>query len=507
MALALAQNVGGQATSGQTSFTSTAASFTAGNLLLALVTWSCSSPAPTGISTPTGWTQLAFIANGAPNGASAIYSMPNNPGGSQSWTWSLTGGGAAGGWAYTILEWSGAPTSSVLDLAVTSSATGTTSSTSHDPGAASGTTKAGDAIIGFFGSNRSTPPTYTIASTSNPTGGWTLTTPYNSTGGSPNSGVVAAYQVVSGAVTNPDCIGTSSTVTSGEAFLVTILAAGGGTTLSSGVVNVGGAGDVFLAGSVVAVIAGATSLGSFNPNGLAAPDLPLGGRNSSGLAPPDLPLGGGGGGGLQATAILVVRSGVLSLGGSGDVHAPDLSLGGGGGLAVPDLAVGGGGGGLLATGTTVVLSGVLSLGGSGALVLAPGPTSIVPSGVVALGSQGDGLAPFAGIVFDTATQFSVGDNSGSGLSVLGSQVTLSSGPVMLGGTGGLVGTGTSIIRGTVAQLGNAGGGLAGVLGFSGYPGGHWVSCVVWVWRQHSPGVYGWTLVKCHIWRSGAWVNL
>jgi hypothetical protein len=155
--------------------------------------------------------------------------MANNPGGSQSWTWTESGGSAQG-WSYTILEFSGADTTSPLDLAIVDSATGGTSSTTHDTGPASGTTQAGDLLIAFFGSNRSTPPTTTISASSVPSSGWTVDTQYNSTGASPNAGSVAAWQILGSGTTatNPDCIGTSSATTSGEAFLLTFQAAAGG---------------------------------------------------------------------------------------------------------------------------------------------------------------------------------------------------------------------------------------------------------------------------------------
>jgi hypothetical protein len=230
MAIALVQQVGNTsgATAGQTSFTSTATTFTAGNLLLAVVSWSLSGSGTPSIGTPSGWSGGTSLKNGATNGVAWVGYIPNCAGGSQSWTWTLTTGGMSTlEWAWTIFEFSGAATTSPLDLAMVDAATGSSASTSLSTGAASGTTQAGDLIIQLSGFQHGSALTFTSSATSVPSSGWTVATTYESTGTSPYAGVVAQYQVVSGTVTNPAGVLTSSANTSSENFLLTFTAAGG----------------------------------------------------------------------------------------------------------------------------------------------------------------------------------------------------------------------------------------------------------------------------------------
>ena len=53
---------------------------------------------------PAGWTAAgSTLNNGAPNGGSLVTWLPSNPGGSQTWTWTITmnGGGTELAWANT----------------------------------------------------------------------------------------------------------------------------------------------------------------------------------------------------------------------------------------------------------------------------------------------------------------------------------------------------------------------------------------------------------------------
>jgi hypothetical protein len=232
MGIAFVQQVGGTSgtTAGQTSLTSTATTFTAGNLLIAVVSWSLSGTGTPSIGTPSGWSNGTSLKNGAINGVAWVGILPNNPGGSQSWTWTLTPGGmTALEWAWTIFEFSGAATTAPLDLALVSAATGSSASTTLNTGAASGTTQAGDLLIELAGFQHGSALTFSSSASSVPSSGWTVATTYESTGTSPYCGVIAQYQVASGTVTNPDGVLTASVSTSSEAFLLTILAASGST--------------------------------------------------------------------------------------------------------------------------------------------------------------------------------------------------------------------------------------------------------------------------------------
>lgn len=197
---------------------------TAGNLLVAVVGLSTSgSGTNDSISTPAGWSGGLSIANGAPNGAGWVGYLPNNAGGSLSWTWNFTlgTGNTSQAWAWSIMEFSGAATSGPLDLAMVHNNTGATASSTVDTTAASGTTKSGDLLIGGFILNRSTPPTLTVSGSAVPATGWTVDTQQTSTGGAPNCAAVFVWNILSGTSTNPDCLCTGSTVTSYEAFLQT----------------------------------------------------------------------------------------------------------------------------------------------------------------------------------------------------------------------------------------------------------------------------------------------
>jgi hypothetical protein len=225
MAIAFVQHVGGGASIvNQTTTGAVGGTFTSGNLLVAVVHWSLTVAAATSISVPAGWTAGGVSLNdGAPNGIGRVYYLPNNAGGAQTWTWTLTPGSAtAQGWVWSIYEFSGVATTSPLDLAETQAATGAGSSATHDPTAASGTTQAGDLLITLIGiSSSTTTITYTASAASNPTGGWSVGTKDISTAGAPLAQADAIYQIVSGTQASPDGIITSSVVCSGEAFLMT----------------------------------------------------------------------------------------------------------------------------------------------------------------------------------------------------------------------------------------------------------------------------------------------
>lgn len=263
MAIALVQQVGGGSSSPPTSITSTATTFTAGNLLVALVWFSTSSTSPTAVSTPSGWTVAgAFQADGGSNGGGCAYYMPNNPGGSQSWTWTKTGGTAIGA-VWEIFEFSGVDTTTGLDLVVTKSVTGSSSSTSHNPGAASGTTQAGDLLITVVGaSNSSTTITYSASASSAPTSGWTVTTKRISSGSTPLAQASAIYQILAGTQTSPNGFITSSSAVSGGVWFMTFKPGSGTVALSGSVASsssVTGAISI-TGGGLAGTIAGASTL-------------------------------------------------------------------------------------------------------------------------------------------------------------------------------------------------------------------------------------------------------
>lgn len=538
------QTIGGYSTaSGQTSLTSTATSFTAGNLLVAIVTWATSGSGPTSISTPSGWTSGGFKANGAPNGGSWVGYIKNNAGGSQSWTWTESGGSAQA-WSYTILEFSGVDTTAPLDLAVVDNATGSTSNSTLDSTAASGTTAAGDVILMLCGINHSTAPTLTSSATSVPSSGWTKEAQYYSTNGSPNAGTEAFWQIPTGTVANPRGVATASVNNSWEVFLLTFKAAGGGTN-SSGVVDVGGAAGLGATGTTI-ISSGALNLGGAGnvampdlgmggQGSLAVPDLGLGGRG--GLAAPDLALGGAGGAVGTGTSILpttyfsvgdlgagLVPTGILILPLSGPVDLGAL----GGGLNAKGyigIVLGARGAGLLVTGTTEIDGGIVDLGAAGGgllgaaiLVVSPGVvslggresgladtagTTVVGTGAL-VGSLGGGLVP-SDLVLVSATQFAIGGGSGGLLPVPATQ-TIRPGLVDTGNTGsGLQATSTVTIAVAVV-MGSRGGGFPPIPGGVGYPGGSWHYCTQWIWRETFPGsgVGHWVLGRWHIWRSTGW---
>ncbi|SRR6266487_359204 len=221
------QQVGGASTvDGQTSFTSTAVSFTAGSLLVALASSSYSGAgASTTIDVPTGWTApLATKNNGAPNGGSRAYYMASNPGGSQSWTWNITigGGGAALGWAYTIYEFSGVAGAGPLDLTVVNNATGASASTSLDSTAASGTTQAGDLLLELVGVQRSAAGTLSTDTTNSvPTTGWTVGTQYDGINSTVNAHASGQHQILAGTQASPRGVLTSTISESSESWLLT----------------------------------------------------------------------------------------------------------------------------------------------------------------------------------------------------------------------------------------------------------------------------------------------
>lgn len=234
MAIAFVKQVGNASTvvSPGTALVSTAATFTAGNLLIALVSWAYSGAgASATIDVPSGWTApLVTKNNGAPNGASRAYYMPNNPGGSQSWTWNVTmgGGGTSQGFAYTIFEFSGADTSSPLDLVAVNNATGASSSTSLDSLAASGTTASGDLLIELAAVQRSAAGTLTTDTTNSvPTTSWNVGTQFDGTNAVPNAHAAGQYQILAGTQAAPRGVLTSSISESSESWLLTFKVASG----------------------------------------------------------------------------------------------------------------------------------------------------------------------------------------------------------------------------------------------------------------------------------------
>lgn len=223
------QTIGGAATvAGQLSFSSTSTSFTAGNLLVALVTWSLSGTTASGtINLPAGWTDSgqSTINNGAPNGCARAFYMFNT-GGSQSWTWSVTvgGGGGSQSWAYTILEFGVADSTANPDLTVISNKTGASSATPIDTTAASGNTKADDLLIQLVGISRSTISITGSNSGSVPSTGWTVDTLYDSTNGTPNVHATSQWQILTSEVNAPRGELTPSVSCSWETFLLTFKA-------------------------------------------------------------------------------------------------------------------------------------------------------------------------------------------------------------------------------------------------------------------------------------------
>ena len=234
MSIAFVQQIGGSGTAGTIS--STATSFTAGNLLVAIVGASYSGAgASVTVSTPAGWTNSTIGSknDGAPNGGAAAFYMPNNPGGSQSWTWTTTinAGGTLITNGYTILEFSGVATSTPLDLTAVAGATGGTSSTSVDTTAATGTTAAGDVIIELAQAYRNTASvTFTQAATSVPTSGWTVRSVFDGSTGV-RVHTTASYTIQASGVASPRGILTASSTVSSVAFLLTFKQAAAGVTV------------------------------------------------------------------------------------------------------------------------------------------------------------------------------------------------------------------------------------------------------------------------------------
>lgn len=236
MAIAFVQQVGaGASVAAQASFTTASHTYTAGNLLVAVVEWTYSGAgASVTITNPSGWTDsgIGTKNNGAPSGGMVVAILPNNAGGSLTWTWNATanGGGTLVGWAWTILEFSGAATSSVLDLTSVSAATGASSSTTWNSGAASGTTASGDLLFGGVALARSTASTMTASASSVPTSGWTVGTWFDSsTGSGSQAHVNAMYQILSGTQAAPSAVGTLSQTNSNEGILMTLKVASAST--------------------------------------------------------------------------------------------------------------------------------------------------------------------------------------------------------------------------------------------------------------------------------------
>lgn len=226
---AFVQQVGGASTiAGPTTSTgAVGGTFTAGNLLVALVNFSSSVAAGTDISIPAGWTApLAMKSNGAPNGNARAYYIENNVGGAQTWTWTYTPGTSTGqGWAWTIFEFSGVASASSLDLTAISNATGASSSASLDTLAASGTTVAGDLLIHLAAVDRSAAgvlSTDTVNSV--PTTNWNVGTQFQGTNAVPNAHAGGQYQILAGTQASPRGVLTSTISESSESFLLTFKA-------------------------------------------------------------------------------------------------------------------------------------------------------------------------------------------------------------------------------------------------------------------------------------------
>ena len=234
MAIAFVQQIGGAGTTNP--LTSTATSFTAGNLLVAIVGASYSGVgASVTVTTPAGWTNSTVGSknDGAPNGGAAAFYMPNNPGGSQSWSWTTTinAGGTLITNGYTILEFSGVATSTPLDLTAVAGATGASSSASVDTTAATGTTAAGDLLVELAQCYRNAATlTFTQAATSVPTSGWTVGSDFDGSAGV-RVHTTASYTIQASGVTNPRGILTASSTTSSVAFLLTFKQAAAGVTV------------------------------------------------------------------------------------------------------------------------------------------------------------------------------------------------------------------------------------------------------------------------------------
>lgn len=226
--------------------------------------------------------------------------------------------------------------------------------------------------------------------------------------------------------------------------------------------------------------------------------------------------------------------------GAADVQATASTARTYNGVIATFKAAGGGG---------VVNSGLVDMGGSGALTPQGTETSLIPSGVVdmgsvggtggthrqSLGDQGGGLVPtgttliFSGVATlgdggGGLRHQSLGDQGGglvvsaavsqlSGLCNMGTNDTGGIGRQWHSGTrhnGGLVDSGSTIITPGLCLMGTQETGLAPFWFFPGTPGGHWVAIARWRWRVANPPTFpytGWYPVTVKRWHNGAWVTL
>lgn len=168
-----------------------------------------------------------------------------------------------------------------------------------------------------------------------------------------------------------------------------------------------------------------------------------------------------------------------------------------GGLVSTVSATLGGSGGLSDSGTTLI-SGAAVLSGAGGLV--DSAISLVIAPVTTLGDNGSGLVATPNIPVSSGP---VDMGGAGGLPPVATQQLMLA-QAYMGGSAGLTDFATEILLSGIVRMGQSplqAGGMESIYGTIGYPGGHWVFVTVWIWRQDSPNVYSWHLCPVKVWRG------
>ena len=450
----------------------------ANDLILLFVDTESASTAPT---TPTGFTLLGSKTSTLQSFRVDVYYRVAD--GTEGTTFSVTGGTGVG-WLQLICHViAGGATSSPVDAS--SSNANTTAGTAVSVSGV--TTTAVDELL-FFATDWNGSDSY-----STPTGFTQLL----------SDGVLgmALYSMVQ---SSSGATGTiSSTLTASDswiAWLVAVKPASGGTTVSSGVVDVGGGPHGLK--SVVADALGSANVGN-------AGDLDFGIQVGGGGGLSQGFLLGGGPDGLKPVvsdalgSANVGNTGDLDFGmlvGGGGALNFGILLGGGGGLAQGHL-LGGGPSGLAVA--SVAAAGVVDVGS----LASPGGdlASVLSDALASLGIIGGGPDGLTGVSYALMGNWSGGTPNPSGITPFTPTIVP---PIfaLLGGSGGILPSGGVFITAPRVHFGQRdvpGGGISNPFHGSSvsYPGGHWALVVCWMWRQTSPGVFGWVACPVKVWRN------
>ena len=197
-------------------------------------------------------------------------------------------------------------------------------------------------------------------------------------------------------------------------------------------------------------------------------------------------LAGAAGGGLAPLASAALAG--ANVGGPADGLAYGFLLGGGpSGLAVASVAAAG----------VVDVGSLASPGGDLA--------TVISDALASLGAVGGGPDGLAASSYALMGNWSAGTPNPSGIKPFTPTILL---PIfaLLGGSGGILPSGGVFITAPRVHFGQRnvpGGGISNPFGGSSvsYPGGHWALVVCWMWRQTSPGVFGWVACPVKVWRN------